>query len=141
MAKRFYAIDFVPEMRRMREEGMSNIEIANALGCSRPVVYKYIGAQPPEMRAAYGSRKNPKPYREPDVKEEAPACLAVVDREVVLQGVVGKYCISPKCKKMEMVLASGLSAEMDFEKVRQFADELNAIARKLDSLKIENEMW
>lgn len=123
---------------------MSNTEIANALGCSRPVVYKYIGPQPPEVRATYGSRKNPpKPYREPEVKakEEAPACLAVVDREVIFQGVVGQYCISPKHKKMEMVLAVGLNVEMDFEKVRQFADELNAIARKLDSLKIENEMW
>ena len=127
----------------MREEGMSNRAIGEALGLSHVTIHRYLGPQGPGIRREYGAGKKPKPYSEPapETAKEVPACLAVVDREVILQGIVGQYCISPKHKKMEMVLASGLNTEMDFDKVRQFADELNAIVRKLDGLIIENEMW
>lgn len=41
--------DGIETMRALRMEGMSNAEIAAALGVSRPTVVKYIGAQPSEL--------------------------------------------------------------------------------------------
>lgn len=135
--------DFMPEMRRMREEGMSNASIAESLGICLTSVIRHLGPQPKELRRkpVYGGK--PKPYREPEkeVKEEAPACLVVVDREIVLKGTVCQYDISPKSKKVDILFADGSSKEFDFEKFKVFVDEVNAIKRHMDDLKLDNEMW
>lgn len=38
------------ELRAMRRAGLSNLEIAEKLGCTRMAVYKRIGAQPGSIR-------------------------------------------------------------------------------------------
>ena len=41
------------ELERMRESGMTNQDIANSLEISVSTVYRYIGAQPPQLRRKY----------------------------------------------------------------------------------------
>lgn len=40
------------ELLKMREDGMTNKQIANALGCSQCSIYNLIGKQPEEMTRA-----------------------------------------------------------------------------------------
>ena len=40
-------------MYSMRRDGMNNQAIADALGVTSQTVYRYIGKQPPELRAAH----------------------------------------------------------------------------------------
>lgn len=35
---------------KMRDDGMTNAEIAVSLGCSKQTIYNLIGSMPPEMR-------------------------------------------------------------------------------------------
>lgn len=143
MAKGFSAEAFVPEMRRMREEGMSNHAIAQALGVAVKTIYTYIGPQPKGIRRKPVHGGQPLPYREatPEPKEEAPACLAVEDRVIILSGFVGKYDISPKNKRVEVIWLDGSRTKIKFDEFEALVDELNAIKRKMTDLKIENEMW
>ena len=127
----------------MREEGMSNRAIGEALGVSYVTVHKYLGPQGPDIRREYGAAKKPKPYHEPAPQpvEEPTACLVVEDRIVALQGMGGSYDISPKRQLIDVTLATGEKIQVGFEAFRMLVDEMSAIKRKLDSLKIENEMW
>lgn len=43
------------ELLHMREEGLTNKQIAERLGCNYYTVLRYIGKQPDGMRADYGS--------------------------------------------------------------------------------------
>ena len=43
------------EMLQMRENGMTNKEIARSLDISYATVHRYIGSQPQGLRADYGS--------------------------------------------------------------------------------------
>lgn len=43
------------ELLHMREEGLTNKQIAERLGCAYYTVLRYIGKQPDGMRADYGS--------------------------------------------------------------------------------------
>ena len=42
----------VSDLLVMRDSGMTNKEIASALDVSLATIYKYIGAQPPQMKKA-----------------------------------------------------------------------------------------
>ena len=127
----------------MREEGMSNHAIAQALGVAVKTIYTYIGPQPKGIRRKPVRGGQPLPYREatPEPKEEAPACLVVEDREIALECMVGHYTIALKYKMVKICMADGSGMRIDFEKFAAFVDEVNAIKRKLSGLKIENEMW
>ena len=137
------AAQFVPEMLRMREEGKSNKFIAETYGYSVQTIRTLIGPQGPGIRRECVRNASPKPYREPEVgfKEEPQACLVVADREISLEGTAGHYDIALKPKQIKICMADGAGMKLDFEKFIAFVDEVNAIKRKLDGLKIENEMW
>lgn len=143
MYKRLSSEVSVTEMLRMREdEHMSNTDIAASLGISPMTVYRYIGKQGKEIHRTPVRNGQPKPYREPgQIKEEAPACLVVADKEIALEGMVGHYNVAPKHKSVKICMADGSGMKLDFEKFSAFVDEVNAIKRKLDDLKFENEMW
>lgn len=143
MQRRLTADVSVSEMLRMREEGMSNKAIGDALGVSSQTIYRHIGPQGPEIRRqpVYGGK--PKPYHEPEVekKEEYPACLVVVNRAISLKGTVCHYEIDPKSKLLKIIMEDGANMKLDFEKFGTFVEELEAIKRNISTLKIENEMW
>lgn len=75
------------EMLRMREQGLSNDDIANVLEISRGTVYRYIGAQGGRMDnlAAFEEPK-PKEVETPE-EEKKPAPRAVDSLEMVYEVV------------------------------------------------------
>lgn len=73
-------------------------------------------------------------------KNAANACLVVADREVRLQGTVGKYHVFGK-EKAVMISVGDDAVQMSFENLPAFIDELKAIARNMGGLEPGCEMW
>ena len=131
-------LDTLYEMRR---NGMNNREIGDALGVSYVTVYKYIGAQPKELkkkRESYPRTKQPKPVA---VAEEAQPCICVKNRTVELEGIFGSYTIDIKKGTVACTNAIGQCLSVSKDNIDDFINELNAIKRKLESLVVGNEMW
>lgn len=127
----------VSEMEQMRLDGMSNREIADALDVSYTTVLAYIGKQPSGMRKY--SKYTDDVEIIPSVVE-APACLVMQNKVIELHGLVGTYEIN--CKQQHVDVMYGETVlRLTFEEMNNFADELKAISRKLDSLNVEHEMW
>ena len=51
----------ISELLTMREQGLTNYQIAERLGVTYRTIVSYIGKQPEGLRAPMGSRKRPKP--------------------------------------------------------------------------------
>ena len=123
------------EMMRMREEGMSNYEIAKSLDIAPVTVLRNIGKQPKGMRAPYGSRTAEKRRREapPIVKEEEfiPASLVLESRVFNLVGAAAKYRVDDKIGTVQITVPDGTQMELKFEDVDNMIKELQAIRRKV----------
>lgn len=131
------------EMMRMREEeGMTNKEIADSLDVHYQTVLKIIGRQPQGFRRTSGSRVAAPDtvYRSAAPVEEPPACLFVEDRAISLAGMFGSYQIAIKEERVTVNVNDTLIS-VPFDLFGEFINELSAIQRKLDGLKISNEMW
>lgn len=131
----------VDEMLNMRAAGMTNADIANAIGGSVSTVYRYIGAQPPGLRR----RQSPPPVpdkEEPRHEEFVEAALVVENRSIGLAGLFAGYRIDVKSKQVAVFVEDGVDALIvPFDKVSTFASELNAICRHVGELRVGNEMW
>ena len=132
------------ELEKMRESGMSNMDIANALDISISTVYRCIGPQ------NYHSTRGRKDYIEPppmpvaktESKDEPDASLVVEDRTISLAGLFAGYRINIKDKKVIVFIEDGVDAlVVPFDQVENFAKELTAINRHISDLHIGNEMW
>lgn len=94
----------------MRDQGMSNQEIADTLGVSYMTILRYIGKNPNRAKRSTSVRKarstNPDPvvptkkYDQPDIVKEA----ALVSGDILysMQGSVGTYEINPKEKTIRI---------------------------------------
>lgn len=89
----------------MRDQGMSNQEIADTLGVSYMTILRYIGKNPNRAKRSTPVRKaNPDPvistYDQPDTVKEA----ALVSGDILysMQGSVGTYEINPKEKTIRI---------------------------------------
>lgn len=94
----------------MRNQGMSNQEIADTLGVSYMTILRYIGKNPNRAKRSTSVRKanptNPDPvvstkkYDQPDIVKEA----ALVSGDILysMQGSVGTYEINPKEKTIRI---------------------------------------
>lgn len=94
----------------MRDQGMSNQEIADTLGVSYMTILRYIGKNPNRAKRSTSVRKanptNPDPvvstkkYDQPDIVKEA----ALVSGDIIysMQGSVGIYEINPKEKTIRI---------------------------------------
>ena len=133
-------LDTLYAMRR--DEKLNNQEIADRLGVSRVTVYKLIGPQPKELRKEY--ERSPRKPVEAQKAEEAtplPACLVVGKRTIELSGTFGKYSIEVGEDCFQVTNLCGESMAVPKARLDDFINELNAIKRKLEVLKFENEMW
>lgn len=128
----------VSELLQMREEGMSNQEIADALDVSYYTIVKYIGGAPKSVR-------KPREFHEDVAKKEAPpevapACLVIQNKQIELHGVMGVYVVD--CKKKTVLAQFGETMlDIAFDKLGDVIGELQAIKRKTSELIVENEMW
>ena len=134
----------VDEMLAMRASGMSNREIADALGCGYSTLVKYIGPQP-----GRGGRVSATIQSAPVVpitrKHEEPVevtegVLPVVNRTISLRGEYGEYEVNTKA--MTVTCAVGDSVvEIPFDKWETFAKEVAAINRNLARASLSPEIW
>lgn len=136
------------ELYRMRDDGMTNAEIAKATGVSIQTVRNRIGKQP------NGLRKSPEPKSEerqilnvwhPVIEETEQDCggtLVVQERVITLQGVTQiTYNISSDNE--EIGIYSGVSdyIPIKFDQLADFIKELTSIQKKLPSVQHKNEIW
>lgn len=71
----------------------------------------------------------------------SPACLVVDKRTIELCGTFGKYSIEVGGDCFGVTNLCGESMTVPKARLDDFINELNAIKRKLEVLKFENEMW
>ena len=132
------------ELLKMRESGMSNVDIANALEVSLQTIYRHIGAQ--GGRGGKCSRRIAPPPTfsgtEKPAKEAHEACLALKGNIFYLEGLFAKYKVDTSDQEIHYDSADDmLHGVISFDELECFVKELSAIQRKVGSLKFENEMW
>ena len=131
----------IEEMRKMREAGMTNQDIADRLDVGKSTVYRYIGAQ-----GGVGgrvSRTIPAPVVPLERKREEPVypgVLPVVNRVTYLTGTAAEYVVDAKEQKITFQLGD-VVAEVEFDKWRAFADEVQAVSRHLSEQLVTPELW
>lgn len=150
----------IEELREMRNEGMSNREIAESLGVSVPTIHRYIGNQPKDMtraNIAEGQRHgevlstrrtanrtvfnapNAENFASAQPEPELPAaCLMVQNSIVELVSAERAYIVDMKESTVELV--GGL--KMTYEELTGIIAELSAIHRKLSNgTRVPLEAW
>ena len=147
------------ELLKMREDGMTNAQIASALGCSQCSIYNLIGKQPEEMtrasrvmtayngRAAKANKRidgTSMPAAQPPrggtaVREEEPKkCVLVVKTlppmPIPLHGEFMDYVISADRTSVDVETEQGRCLlQIPMEKIDTFIAELSAIKRNASS--------
>lgn len=137
----------ISELMHMREEGMSNKEIAERLDVSYITILRLIGKQPAEMTAAALHAPKPKASKPAKVqaspkpasvahsipatnKDDEETVLLVDERVTRLVGMFGNYEISDKEKEVHAELKNG-TLILQFDELEQFVKELSAISKNL----------
>lgn len=137
------------ELYRMRDDGMTNAEIAKATGVSIQTVRNRIGKQP------NGLRKPPEPKSEerqvvglwyPVTVEEAEqdygGTLVVKERVITLQGVTQiTYSVSSDDEEIGIYSGANDYVPIKFDQLADFIKELTSIQKKLPSIQHKNEIW
>ena len=135
----------ISELLRMRdEEGVSNREIADALGVSYSCIKKYIGCQPKGMRkvrskgVVYGRGKS-----EEAPAEEIPPCLVIRNRTVTAAGIDMEYIIDYELQtvRMHKPSRSNIFWMFTFDELANALPELQAISRRASECRVTPEMW
>jgi hypothetical protein len=80
------------EMLRMRENGMSNHDIAKSLGISSNTVRKYIGKQDGHMEG-YAAFKNTPPRQKMETKEDVPVIPKYEPKPIFEQFEIGECTV------------------------------------------------
>ena len=125
-------------MYSMRRDGMNNQAIADTLGVTAQTVYRYIGKQPLELRSVH---RRTSAASVPQREEEIPACLAVANRTIMLRGAHLVYDLDLKNRSLRIWSETESGLELTVDELNDVIDEFRCIARKAETLKLENEMW
>lgn len=129
------------ELLHLREDGMSNAEIAKSLDLSYATVLRMIGKQPPGMRRPSSSTTFSTPVSKPVYKDEEPeACLLVASRKVQLSGDFGEYVLDSENEMISVEIGESV-VKVPFGQIDTLINELSAIKRNLSDVKRGNEMW
>ena len=136
------------ELKQMYDNGMSCVEIANAVGVSDKTIYRHLQRHTNRHGGKY-SRRIPvyeihKTKHECEntaaVRNAANACLVVVDRSINLKGQYGEYLVEPGKKRVTANICSNL-IDLDFDIIPGLIEELKAIGRNIESVTVGTEMW
>lgn len=97
----------IESMRSMRENGMTNREIADRCGCSSGTVLRYIGKQPSGLRASPHVKIHDIEHDNEKKKQEKPVltCLSSVAQ---LSGLVNLYKVD-KVEKTVCIIPTDVS--------------------------------
>lgn len=145
----------VNELLEFRNEGYTNSQIAEMLDVSSMTIYRIIGKMPKElqdkaMRDAWEKsiqvRREKKRIAEsgehtkgegPMIEIKRNACLVLVNRKETLKGTIGLYEIDCENKKVTMRPVE----EIEFDKLNDYINELQAISSKIGQMNVGKEMW
>lgn len=129
------------ELLHMRDEGMSNRDIANALDVSYQSVLRAIGKQPPRVRkpVAYSMAETASPLSERD-KGKPDAHLSVRSRLITLAGEVAEYSLDCSGEILTITVGNG-NICIPLRNVELLMNELSVIQRNIPRVKIEDELW
>lgn len=139
----------ISELMTMREQGMSNQEIANALGVTYQSILRLIGKQPKEVRRersftpevnSHSSVPRNAEILKPE-EEILPASLVMAERSFVLQGEIGRYEIDTYAQAVRISVADQGAFSIPIQDVRVLHSELSAILRNQEKLKFSVEAW
>ena len=120
------------EMLQLREQGLSNRDIANVLEISYPTVCRYIGEQGRHMESLAAFRPTPKAEELPKVEEaRKPVDTLKIMREAV-KSADGTFTaeIDYDCK---MLMVDG--AVIAFERIAEFATFVVGLANRVSNHK------
>lgn len=132
---------FQNELLHLREDGMSNAEIAKSLDISYATVLRLIGKQPSGMRRPSPNTGFVTPVPKPACKEEElEACLLVASREIQLSGDFGEYVLNSGNQTVSIAAGEG-SLSVPFGQIDVLINELSAIKRNISDVVRGNEMW
>lgn len=128
------------EILAMREEhGMSNHEIADALGVSYATILKLIGKQPASLRKERQYHEKPKPAQ--PVTNDRPAALVVAERTYHLQGELGKYDVNCAAETICLRLPEQTPITLTYAQAASLHAELSAILLRADQTRFTFEAW
>lgn len=140
----------VEELQQMYDAGMSQREIAEAVGCSQHTISNYLRGHCNRGRGGRVASRIDKhdfavePKREEmqaiAEKNAANACLVVASKQVVLEGMVGSYHVFGKDETIVIEIGKDMT-EVKFDALPGLIEELKAIARNIDSVKAGCEAW
>ena len=134
------------ELLAMREQGMSNQEIADAVGVHYGTILNLIGKQPKGMRKPYTRRCNSSGAGGGDAvhEETHEACLTIKRPAIEICGRKWKYRANVGQNMIEVFTAPDvIPMTVDIEDLPQIIKELQAIARNADKITGGNvlEVW
>ncbi len=129
------------ELLHMREDGMSNQEIAKSLDVSYQTVLRLIGKQPSGLRKP-AVRNLAASTNEISVcnSNEPKAGLAVIGRSVSLTGDLAEYMLDCTEDVLTVKIGDGTVC-LPFQKIESLMTELAAICRNIPRVRVGNEMW
>lgn len=145
----------VNELLELRNEGYTNAQIAEMLDVCERTIYRIIGKMPDEMikkakqegqqkgvcarlynKQMAESREQTKGDGQM-IEIKRNACLVLVNRKETLKGTIGMYEIDCENKKVTMRPVE----EIEFDKLNDYINELQAISSKIGQMNVGKEMW
>lgn len=133
------------ELLSMRDEGMSNQEIAESLDVSYATVLRLIGKQPLGMRGSVKNRSVIEPAQKKRELEEEPiipACLAVTVKRLTVEGELARYELSSNVEDIMINFKHDNECVLvKKEQIPALIKELQAIQRHLSEIEIGFGVW
>jgi len=131
------------ELNKMRENGMTNRDIAESLGVSISTIYRYIGPQPSSLRGRHCDFESPSlPEKRAETHDEGEAALIVEDRIIGLVGLFASYRVNIRAKEVVVRIEDGVDAlVVPFDDVENFAKEIRAISNHIKDIRVGAEAW
>ena len=124
------------ELTAMRDEqGMSNREIADALGVSYHTILKILGKQPTTLR----KERTFHPVKAPDATKQA--VLIVTERTHILQGEFGRYHVNSAASTVQVCLPEQTPFHLTFDQLSTLYTELAAILQQMEHIRLAFEAW